>query len=360
VGIGAVEMFFSSLDFNASVIRTLKILRLMRVVRVVRVMRFFTELRVMALGIVGSMGSLMWAIVILLTFVFIFAVVITQMVTFDLDANTSVAVQSLSVEDDTILREAFGSVGLSSFTLFLVITNGIDWESIASPLIDISFAMFAGLCFYIVFSTWAVLNVVTGVFVENAIKSKESDRDLMFLEKSKQRERYVSQIRDIFERFDANHTGVLEYDEFIRCLQDPYAQECMAQLGLEVGATSDTESLWKALDFDGNGSINVDEFIFGCTRFKGSARSLDLARVMHVQQAQSESIETIMTDLASFKEIVDFACGPKAISNQNRNVTFSGFSAIPTSRVVNQQEEFSNAEFEAFVVAMETVREDGD
>merc|ERR1739841_94550 len=118
----------------------------------------------------------------------------------------------------------------------------------------------------------------------------------------------------------------------------------------------------KTLDFDGNGYIGVDEFIFGCTRFKGAARSLDLARVMHIQHAQSETLEIMTGNIEELQNSIS-----KLISNP-RSLCLSSTNTAQDSRRVpsantapdSRQKLTSNAEFDDLVVTMQIIREEGD
>merc|ERR1719161_55042 len=69
-----------SLASSTRVVRILRFLRLIRLARFIRVMRFFSELRAMVWGIMHSIASLVWAIILLIIVMFIFACYITQTV----------------------------------------------------------------------------------------------------------------------------------------------------------------------------------------------------------------------------------------------------------------------------------------
>merc|ERR1719160_31469 len=76
-----------SLASSTRVIRILRFLRLIRLARFIRVMRFFSELRAMVWGIMHSIASLFWAIILLIIIMFIFACYITQTVSTELIAD---------------------------------------------------------------------------------------------------------------------------------------------------------------------------------------------------------------------------------------------------------------------------------
>merc|ERR1712039_328640 len=47
-----------------------------------------------------------------------------------------------------------------------------------------------------------------------------------------------------------------------------------------MGSTSDAWTLFQLLDADGTYTIDIEEFVMGCTRLRGSAKSIDIAKVI--------------------------------------------------------------------------------
>merc|ERR1712151_172809 len=64
-------------------------------------------------------------------------------------------------------------------------------------------------------------------------------------------------------------------------LADDTVQAVLATLELEP---EDAWALFRLLDKDVSLNIDAEEFVKGCLRLKGSARSIDLAMAMHDQQ----------------------------------------------------------------------------
>mmetsp|Transcript_118861 Transcript_118861/g.222189 ORF Transcript_118861/g.222189 Transcript_118861/m.222189 type:complete len:91 (-) Transcript_118861:130-402(-) len=46
--------------------------------------------------------------------------------------------------------------------------------------------------------------------------------------------------------------------------------------------------LFKLLDIDGSGAVGIEEFVIGCMRLKGSAKSIDLATLMYENKRMVE------------------------------------------------------------------------
>merc|ERR1711862_1074713 len=81
-------------------------------------------------------------------------------------------------EDDATMKLYFGSMGRSILSLWQAISGGKDWDDFAWPLYaQIGFGtglMFTG---FIAFAILALLNVVTGVFVQTALLSAKDEED---------------------------------------------------------------------------------------------------------------------------------------------------------------------------------------
>merc|ERR1719471_1119064 len=70
---------------DISIMRTLRIFRLVRVFRILRVARFFNDLRTMVSGIISSMKLLVWALLLLLIIAFVFAVIMLELVSLEME-----------------------------------------------------------------------------------------------------------------------------------------------------------------------------------------------------------------------------------------------------------------------------------
>lgn len=259
-----------------SQVRILRVLRLVRIVRVIRVMQFFRDLRVMVHGIMNSIRALFWCLVLLLMIMFMFAVCFTQVVTDTLETEAEEG--NVSAEDriekghhETLLR--------CLLSLFQAITGGIDWENVADPLMMIHPIMGFLFAAYIAFAVLCVLNVVTGVFVQHA------DTDSV-LEDLSSRRQHIMEMKHLFvseagqDKTDTEVWGELDCDRFCEKLRDDRIRHFFKRCGLHIDE-SNSQSLFEVLDFDGDGTVDAEEFIYGCAQLASSVRSIDIARLRH-------------------------------------------------------------------------------
>merc|ERR1711920_1172925 len=131
--------------------------------------------------------------------------------------------------------------------------------------------------FYVAFTILAVMNIITGVFVDNAMEAARGQRDFFIQKEMELREQCLRELRDVFAEMDFDESGTIGLQEVKAYFEDPRVRGFFTALGLD---TSDTERLFRLLDDDGSGDVDVNEFLEGCLRLKGEARSIDVYAIM--------------------------------------------------------------------------------
>jgi hypothetical protein len=253
---------------NISIIRVLRIVRIVRVARVIRVMRFFRELRMMIFSILGSLKNLMWVMLVLLMTFYMFGVLFTTAASDFLDTSEK---WQEHLESDLVL--SFGKIDRSLLSLFMSMTGGNDWSMYYDSLSELPmYCSFAFLVF-IAFSLFAVVNIVTGVFVESALQANVKDKDILVHEELHSKQTYLESMQEIFEEMDESGEGNITLAEFEAKLQDERVQAYFNVLKLDV---SDAKVLFHLLDHDHSDEVGVDEFLEGCYKLQGESRSLDM------------------------------------------------------------------------------------
>jgi len=238
----------------------------------------------------NSMTSLMWVLLLLFVIMFLFACVLTQAVTNAfLSDDMPIAI---TLEDKDNLRNSYGDLFSTMYSLFQAITGGNDWSAFADPLFKISSGL--GLLFtaYIAFTIFAVLNVVTAVFVDNAMESRKTDMDLQIVQEIQAREKIQEALTAVFTAADTDVSGTISWEEFKEHFSHPAVEAYFRQLGLDINRVG-VEGLWELIDLDGNGQLQIVELAAGADSLKGHASSLDLARVSHYQLTHTKQIMSL-------------------------------------------------------------------
>lgn len=234
----------------------LRIARMARLIRIVRVLRFSPQLRVLLFMIFESIKSLGWLMCILAVILYIFSICFTMAATEYLGPE-KVPMTPTPVGDKEVARY-FGTVIRSVYSCFKAMTGGQSWGEMLDPLVDVN-TMYALLfLFYVSFSVLALLNVVTGVFVDGALAKSANDRDFVVEKELSHKKACVANLKELFDETDSDGSGMLTVDEFMARMSDSKIEAYLAHLQVD---TTDVQGLFHQLDEDDSGAITIDEFV---------------------------------------------------------------------------------------------------
>jgi hypothetical protein len=265
------EAFF----FNFSFLRVLRVMRLIRIIRLVRILRLITELRTLVMSIICSTRSLVWTMVLMFIMIYICSVYFTQLV----------ADHKGTLSHD--LKRYYGALDVTILTLYESITGGLDWRDAVDPLIEgISPWMAVLFSCYIAFSVLAVMNVVTGVFVESALLSAKGEQDIFM----------INNLRDLFEMvtvdkgLDCNNPTdlVMTWEDFMTRLSSVQMRDYFKAIDVDP---SDARGIFCLLDQANNGFVTFEDFISGCCKLRGQAKALDIQILLHELRRFSSKME---------------------------------------------------------------------
>jgi len=249
-----------------SFLRIMRILRLVRIIRLARLLRFVVELQMVIYSLWKCLRSLLWTMVLIILVIYVVSCYLVQTI---VDVLRDPGMHGELLDEIPMLDHYFGTLLRSSLSLFQTMTGGVDWENCVEPLtVGISPLMAIVFCVYIAFAVLALLNVVTGIFVEAAVKhGRESTESEL-----------IATLTGVFQSSDDDDSGMISWEEFNKHLDNPKMSGYFKNLGIDL---FDAPALFMLLDADGNGSIEADEFINGCLRLRGPARGIDLWTLMY-------------------------------------------------------------------------------
>merc|ERR1712146_687518 len=98
-----------------------------------------------------------------------------------------------------------------------------------------SFALF--FCFYTAFAIFAMLNVVTGIFVEHATRSAQQDRDFVIQEELASKRSYAQEIARLFREADTSGDGLVSLKELEEHFGDERVSAYLEALDLDAAST---------------------------------------------------------------------------------------------------------------------------
>jgi Ca2+-binding EF-hand superfamily protein len=253
---------------NMTWLRVLRIVKTLKLLRVIRVMRFFQQLRLIVSSITGSMATLGWSILMLAIMMYMFALCFLNSVTAYLNEHTREEIDS-QVYDDVV--EFWSSVVQSMMTLFWAVTGGNDWAPLAHAIKEADAFFYCLFFFYIAFAAFAVLNVLTGMFVDTAMKVAQQDQEnvaeeLLNRPQIKEFRHFVEQNPDVTPGFISRSFLEQQMDSLV--VQNFYKV-------LEI-TEEDFKRVFAMLDSEKTGVIDLDEFIKGCCHANGGVSGLDM------------------------------------------------------------------------------------
>jgi len=239
----------------------LRVVRVLRTIKLFRVMGHVEEFRMLLTCIVHSCKSFLWAVALLLLMNYVMATYLVQII------SSSRRSGDISASDWDSLTQWYGSVDAAVYSLFMGLTGGVDWGDIVDP-IKVHISPWAASLFiaFMLFGILALMNVVTGTFVQNAIERADEVKAL----------HKVQQARKLFKSLDVDSSGYIGFEELNEQLGSPQVQRYFRTIDVDL---SEARCLFDMLDMNDSGSIDFEEFLSGCIRLQGPARSLDLLMV---------------------------------------------------------------------------------
>jgi len=273
---------------NVAVLRVVRIMRVARVLRVIRVMRFFRALRILITAISGTVKNFVWTVLLLMIINYTFGVVFTQAgVDYEVEHGRDAYLE-------TDMNAKYRNLQTSVLTLFQASTGGIDWKEAILPLQELDQPHY--VFFFLVFISFvylAVLNVVTGLFCQSAIEMAQSDHQDLVQTMLAEKQRFVKSLCRLFREWDTSKDGEITLAEFEEHLQDEKMVAFLKALEIDI---EDSWTLFKLLDQDRGGTVTVNEFVEGCLRLKGNAKSMQVHQMMYESRFAQERIVKCLLD----------------------------------------------------------------
>jgi len=286
---------------NVTFARPLRFLRFVQVLRIMRVMSLFHSFRLMIYSIMYSMLSLVWVFAMLAFVMYLFSMVFMHGIAehFRAARGSGGPCETATCEE---LTRLFGNATLTLVSLFMSITGGLDWSELWLLLRTVHWIYSWLFLFYVFFMVFGVLNIVVATFVDSVSVISKRDRDLVTYNELEKNRQCYADIKRFFNEADTNKSGSLTWEEFKDYLQDENVQAYFQSFQLDV---TQAKTLFLLLDSNGSNDVNIEEFVEGCMRMRGLARSIDVNQLLYesqqVMRRQAEFMQYIEAQLMELK-----------------------------------------------------------
>ena len=254
---------------NVTFIRLLRLLRLVRTLRSIRILRFlrlFSKFRMLLIAIQHSVVPLTWACFLVFWMLYLASVVFLYGVAEYIGGGGADASQVSELE------RLFGGLDWTLLTLFMSITGGTSWETAVYAMLEVHLAYGLLFVLFIATMTLAALNMIAGIFVNDAIEMAQMDRDILIQVESERNKAMINEMNGLFTEFDTDGSGTLTRGELTEAWKNPDVSARFRMLGVEE---LDASTLFETLDVDGAEEIRIHEFVTGCLIAKTLTKPMD-------------------------------------------------------------------------------------
>lgn len=267
-----MELLAASIPGSSTVLRLVRLAKLARGLRVVRMARIMDSLHLLLKSIGASFSMLLWSMLLLAVIQCTAGMFVGYLVMDFLERASGTVPEDVRRQ----IYRYYGTFTYTILTMFEVIFA--NWPIPCRLLVDHVDEWFS--LFFIIYRCvvgFCVLNVIGAVFVQQTMKVAADDHELFMQQQTRNAEAYARKIKDVFTKLDTSGEGVIFMDEFVEILNTPTMSHFMTKLELE---STDLLSLFKLIDVDDTGHVSLEDFMAGCQRLKGPAKSVDLALLL--------------------------------------------------------------------------------
>lgn len=256
-------------NFNLTFLRVLRLARFSKVIRVFRVVRFVDELHVLGAIIASSLKPLFWCASMLVVFYYIFGIIFVYAATgYFADPD-----QDKSRQAD--VEKHWGSVAQAMLSLFKASTGGEDWGLVSESLQDVGNFYFILFLFFISFIILALMNILTGIFVDRAMKASADDKDgevLAKLTNDRSAVRDLCKLHCVISKKTVEDKATINATSFQEAMKSAAMRARFSVLGLEIW---DSDYFFSILtDLAESDEVDLLSFVNGAMQMRGMAQRL--------------------------------------------------------------------------------------
>merc|ERR1719245_2901704 len=243
-------------------------MRAVRVLRGLRILRFVSSLRLMLRCVMGTFVQFFWCVVMILGMLYLFAVYFVQTATLHLETVEGI--------DSDKLLSSFGSVQDAMLSLLTATTGGEDWISLYDAIRPLGLLECLVFLFFILFFIISIWNIVTSMFVEQALLLAQPDIDEIMVQARRKDVSDALELQKLFERADKDKSNTISLNEFSEFLLEPKFEHYLRARGIDIKEAKTFFTMVAASTMEADQSVDIGSFVAFCLRTRGYATSIDL------------------------------------------------------------------------------------
>lgn len=260
------------------------------------------SLYTLVMGFIESLVSVFWVSVLATLCLFICGVFLTRTLgrPLGLEPLQKDNLDDSEREDALFYEECFGTVPRSMFTLFtLMATPDLTRMQIA---MDHSLGVTFFFIGFIVFGSFAMISILTGVISESMVAKGQIRRENMRFEEEEKLKAVRQKLRERFKEYDSSGDGLLSREEFVFAI--PRILELLQENEEDSFYTeADLIMVFDLMDLDSGGEIDTEEFLKGMEQFDCRLHQVPL-QIMKFQATVMKRHNTLAAEVKEIKSHV--------------------------------------------------------
>eukprot|EP00930_Biecheleria_cincta_P043573 TRINITY_DN29905_c0_g1_i1.p1 TRINITY_DN29905_c0_g1~~TRINITY_DN29905_c0_g1_i1.p1 ORF type:complete len:624 (-),score=133.15 TRINITY_DN29905_c0_g1_i1:51-1922(-) len=282
-----------SIPLDPLVLRIMRLAKLLRLIKLAKTIKSFDSLYLLTASISSSAAALVWSAVLILVVQVLCAVVLS---TFLLPFCVSDAPEA----DREEVYRYFGTFTKAMLSMFeLTLGNWVPITRLLTEKVSEWYTIFL-MTFQVVLG-FAVIKVITGVFLTETMKVASMDDSIMLKTKQRAMRLHRKKMERLFSYADEDKDGTIAFPEFRDMFVHEEVRTWLAAMDLEAHTYEQVESLFRFLDRDNNGTLSIEELVKGVARLKGPAKNIDIAMMLADLASMKTSLASLEMEKTSSK-----------------------------------------------------------
>jgi len=265
-------------DIQLSFVKVFRVARVGKILQAARFAKFFHGLQKIFTSMRSCFVNLLWAFLTMFLIMYVVGIMMINGVTAFvedrvLEGRRLGILQAEEGAGNTIevLNQLYGSFGKVILTLFRSI-SGTNWAVLAEPLSQVGPFFNALWVMYIGLMLFGIMNIVTGIFVDRAMKAADCDYVVAMLDQRQREKDLKHLLSSFFNDLGKEGSDLVSDDDFSFLIQNDKVIGHLAGIGIEERYA---QRLFELLDTDGKHILPLDDVVKGFFQVTGDAKAID-------------------------------------------------------------------------------------